>query len=95
MRWGRAKEGYLQIDHRASPGTKDIPGGMNYESATATCAHCCSIVVLRPDRTRVRGYCRKCDDFICDACVALRECNTFTKQLDDHLEDIHRTLGKI
>ena len=95
MKWGRAKEGELIIDHRASPGLAHprLGEGSIYQSATATCAHCNTIVVLRPERSRERGYCRKCNDYICDACVAEKECNPFTKQLDDELENVHRLIA--
>lgn len=95
MRWGRAKEGELVIDHRASPGLNHpkLGEGSFYQSATATCAHCNSIVVLRPDRSRPRGYCRKCDDYICDACVAKMECDPFTKKLDDELDRIEKLIS--
>lgn len=51
--------GYLMVDNRAS-------GGKLVEMPTLTCAHCQKIVVLNPERKRTRGYCRKCDAFICD-----------------------------
>ena len=76
----RELEGYVKIDHRESPGfteeqTKkfyrsDIPigSGMMFEGATNSCSHCQRIVVMNPDRTRQRGYCTKCDHYICDQC---------------------------
>lgn len=91
----RVREGYLQIDHRASPGIPEalvqewaragkvpIGGAPNFESATLVCCHCGTLVVLNPDRTRPRGYCRKCDQYVCDSpgCV---ECRPFEKLLDD------------
>lgn len=91
MRWLRAKEGYLHIDHRASPGTKEIPGGSQFESATATCAHCNTVVILNPNRSRPRGYCRKCDDYICDQCQA-GDCYSFNQRLDDKLKQIYRKI---
>jgi hypothetical protein len=84
MRSLRSHEGYLQVDHRDSPGfteaealaaglnPKLVRGGQNVESATITCSHCQRIVVLNPDRTRSRGYCPKCDHYVCDECEAAR-----------------------
>ena len=75
----RRFEGYFQVDHRASPGIPDemMPAGMparsgqgNFETSTYTCSHCPRIVVLNPMRRRERGYCRKCDKYICDYCTA-------------------------
>lgn len=83
----RDKEGYLMIDHRASPGlsAEDIqkmqinPGlasqlceGRMLEAPTATCSHCQAIVILNASRTRDRAVCLKCYNYVCDACnVAL------------------------
>ena len=77
-----AKVGYLQIDHRDSPGlTEDMAyrnglGGMpvgkgqTFESDTFTCVHCTRVVIINPLRTRDRAYCAKCDRYICDMCGA-------------------------
>lgn len=56
------KEGYLLVDNRAN-------GGGLEEAATSTCSHCQNVVVLNPDRTRPRNYCRSCDHYICDLCA--------------------------
>lgn len=77
----RAIEGYLQIDHRESPGVTvdqiaprlDAPivgQGINFESATLRCSQCHRIVVLNPLRTRERNYCPKCHEYHCDGCTA-------------------------
>lgn len=96
----KRKEGYLMVDHRASPGLPadfyekcyGIPStGLArqslYESAVATCAHCNTSVILNPLRTRARGYCPKCDDYICDnpACAAQSavEHKSFSQLLDE------------
>lgn len=51
------------IDERAAP------SGRLLEAATATCRHCCRVVVLNPARTRERGYCRRCNSYVCDSCA--------------------------
>lgn len=57
-----------------------------YESATITCSHCNTLVVLRPDRTRPREYCPACDAYVCDSCGYLRSrgqtCLPMVKRLD-------------
>lgn len=80
----KRKEGYLLIDHRNSPGVPaDIARktgldpqlmaeGRFLESATITCAHCLGVVVKNPMRIRERGYCAKCDKYLCDHCDAKR-----------------------
>ncbi len=98
----RAHEGVLMIDHRASPGIPDqhMPGAATdmpvrygqglFEAATYTCGHCPQVVLLNPLRTRDRGYCRKCDHYICDRCdgiVALTmTCVPYQKVLDEAQE---------
>lgn len=75
------REGYLLVDHRASPGIPEetalalgyIPSlvkeGAMLEAATLTCRHCKTTVVKNPLRTRERGKCMKCGGkYICDGC---------------------------
>lgn len=76
------QQGYLMIDHRASPGLpEDVARatgldpklcgeGKIFEAATLTCSHCKVAMVKNPLRTRERGHCRKCNHYICDGCVA-------------------------
>lgn len=94
----RRHEGYLIVDHRESPGVPDNPAmagkpdaliarsGMALESATVTCCHCQVVVVLNPLRTRPRGYCQKCDRYICDSPVCHRDCTPFERVLDQAQE---------
>ena len=104
----RIHEGELTIDNRASPGVpiemvraaraagKWVPEageGALFESATITCAHCGSVVILNPDRTRPRSYCRRCDRYICDGCAALGECVPFEKILLDTADAIYHKHG--
>jgi hypothetical protein len=77
-----SQEGYLLIDHRASPGVPqellrslgiDAPGiseGQIYETRSLHCTHCGGCVVVNMDRTRERGHCPSCDHYICDLCAA-------------------------
>ena len=67
--------GYLMVDNRPS-------GGKLLELATLTCAHCQLIVVLNPERKRARGYCPKCDAYICDA----RACTTYCAPIEKCVE---------
>lgn len=95
----RSKEGYLIIDHRATEPVPDeimirdgLPPGSGrgvFESATYTCSHCEHIVVLNPNRTREREYCRGCDSYICDGCGVLKKsgapCKTYKQIIDEAL----------
>jgi hypothetical protein len=78
-------EGYLFVDHRASPGIPaDKARQMGYdpamvgegrvlEAATLMCRHCNQPVVLNPLRTRERAFCMQCGGaYICDLCDAER-----------------------
>lgn len=95
----RSQEGYLCLDNRNSPGVPDelivaqgLPAGAGrglFESATFTCSHCNFMVVLNPKRTRERGFCRGCNQCICDACTALKavtlQCKTMKQIVDETL----------
>jgi hypothetical protein len=88
----RAKEGYLMMDHRGTPGL-DLPGNIGqglFEAPTITCSHCQAVFMVNPQRTRERAFCRKCDHYICDACGAILHdtgiCRPFAKVLDDAQE---------
>ena len=89
--------GYLTIDHRNSPGLSPediahVPGavlvgaGKHFETDIQMCTHCQRGVLLRPDRVRARGYCPKCDHYICDLCAGVfavdRVCMPVVKQFD-------------
>lgn len=91
----RSQEGYLMIDNRNSPGVSDefiartgkknvvsAKPGMLFEVAVTTCPHCTIQVIRNPDRTRERGYCFKCDHYICDHPRCRRECFPAKKILD-------------
>jgi hypothetical protein len=84
----KRREGYLLIDNRNSPGvagTDSVPSvgaGHVYESATKTCKHCHVVVILNPLRTRARGYCRKCDDYVCDNPACNIECVPMNQVFD-------------
>jgi hypothetical protein len=93
-------EGYLLIDNRESPGVSReqvsiagapfVPAGMMYESAVYTCSHCQRGVVMNPDRSRERGFCRGCNHVICDSCATVMavtlQCVPFKKIIDDAQE---------
>src|SRR5262245_34901679 len=74
------REGYLFIDHRASPGFTDEAtarrmgaplGSKLYEAKTKTCAHCGTPVLMNPLRERERHSCWKCSGhYVCDFCAA-------------------------
>jgi hypothetical protein len=99
MKSKRSHEGYLLIDNSQVPGIgmeeagklgKEVVGAGfrgRYESAVLTCSHCHSQVVLNPMRTRERGYCRKCDHYVCDNPGCNAECNGSLNAVMDRLQD--------
>ena len=101
----RRQEGWLMVDHRNSPGVPfnpalvgkplplTAPSGQILESATVTCSHCNVVVVLNPLRTRERGYCAKCDHYVCDTLACTVSCKPL-KQLFDELEKLGGQLLK-
>ena len=86
MRTDRSQEGYLLIENRFAPGPsaedlhrwgKDapvVPQGATYESATYTCSHCHSVVVLNPNRSRPRNWCSRCAHRVCDSPACNKDC---------------------
>jgi hypothetical protein len=73
-------EGYVMIDHRASPGmTPDearlmgyepehVSEGKLFETKTNHCCHCGTVVIMNPLRTRERSFCSSCSKYVCDNC---------------------------
>lgn len=92
----RRLEGYLMIDHRltGAPGPA-MNGGKRhglYESSVVTCIHCQRQVVLRPDRTRERAWCFKCDRYLCDACGFLMKSNPCPGSYNSYLDRLQTQL---
>lgn len=100
--------GYLEIDHSDSPGLSPadvacLPGavavgkGQHFEADIQMCSHCQRGVLLRPDRVRDRGYCPKCDHYVCDTCEGVRvqtgECKTF-KEIIETVGELVDTVPK-
>jgi len=93
-------DGYLMIDHRASPGIpadiaqtvgldpKQCGEGKLLEMATLSCSHCRCCVIPNPLRTRERAYCQKCDHYICDLCAAVASTAGYSHLPFDKLVDI-------
>jgi hypothetical protein len=88
------REGYLLIDHTASPGVSKadldklgmvgpaVGEGQKLELKTFTCSHCQGVVIMNPERTRERASCHKCYARICDKCAATGECSPFEKKVE-------------
>lgn len=92
--------GEYTIDNRGTPGLPDallIAQGLPlaagrglFEEECYTCSHCERVVVTNRQRTRPRGYCKKCDHVICDGCEAkyvasAHECVPYKAQVEEFL----------
>jgi len=96
----RSQEGVILIDHRNSPGISpdfvaannlDVPAvgaGKVYESALCVCKHCGGNVILNPNRSREREYCRACDGYVCDSCGLLRKLGHPHRSLQQTIADM-------
>lgn len=103
----RSQEGYILVDHTNSPGitAEDLltvpepkrselqPMLGLYESPTLRCAHCGGMVVINPQRTRARNYCSKCDHYVCDLSICIKECTPFIKTVDITIEQAAQLLN--
>lgn len=89
MKTQRAKESYLIVDNRAGPGLPGMPAVL--EASTYTCSHCQAIVIVNPQRTRERAFCRKCDHYICDECGIVAQHSLFHRpfaQVADEAQEL-------
>lgn len=90
----REHEGYVLIDHRASPGTEEVPEGTVLEAATLHCAHCNTVTIKNPNRIRARASCLQCGNrYVCDNCALEMKMpdyihNPYNKKLDDYYRKI-------
>lgn len=103
MKTKRSQEAYVLIDHRNSPGIApeflranriDAPAvgaGKTFESAMVVCSHCGADVILNPNRSREREWCRKCDAYICDGCALLRKLGAAHKPLIQVMSEIYES----
>ena len=101
--------GLLTIDHRDSPGVTPadlaalpgaiaVAGGALLERDVQQCSHCQRGIVLHPNRVRPRGYCPKCDHYVCDGCEAIRvqtgNCVPFRARLEQAAEVAEQYAGQ-
>ena len=83
----RRKEGYFLRDERLAYGPQAI-----LETVTWTCCHCNTPVVILtdtyrrahglPPRTHPRGWCQKCDAYVCDRKPCNDNCTPVEQLID-------------
>ena len=100
MRTKRSHEGYMMLDHRASPGVVGsdhflpVGEGQQFEAPTYTCSHCGTIVIVNPDRTRAREWCSGCDHYICDRCGGVKKATGVCKTLAQTFDELELTIRR-
>ena len=52
------------------------------EYPALTCSHCNTVVILNKDRKRDRGYCAKCNAYICDNPICHKFCTPVDKMIE-------------
>jgi hypothetical protein len=93
--------GYLIVDNRASgagtvrgqqPRFDQLTGQMMssavFEADTLVCSHCRVAFIKNPDRTRERGKCPKCFDYLCDPCAGAYHVNEICKPWAEVVEEL-------
>ena|SRR6267378_3453307 len=102
----RSQEGYYMLNHKDSPGltesqvasiSPDLPltaGRGCFEAPTYTCSHCQTVVILNPLRTRERGYCTKCDHYVCDTCNLVRLQTGICKTFNEIIEEVQESFAQ-
>lgn len=92
-------EGVLMLDHTASPGIpadiavklgflpEEVAEGKLFEGATITCKHCGGSWKKNPRRIRPRGYCKKCDRYVCDDCERLMSLPDYVHRCKEEILD--------
>ena len=77
----KTSAGYMQIDHRNSPGMPQeycerfglpVGKGSMVEMDVLQCGHCTQPLLRNPWRTRERAWCMLCDSYLCDSCDGIR-----------------------
>lgn len=105
MRTIASTEGEYTIDNRGTPGLAPelvVAQGLPvkaahglYEEAAYTCSHCERVVVKNRERTRPRGYCKKCHHVICDECegryvASAHQCMPYKAMVEEYLNALER-----
>jgi hypothetical protein len=81
-------DGELTVDNRATG--LSVPGHRHsfVQTPTLHCYHCGACVVINPDRTRAREYCRTCDHYICDGCGRVAALPDYVHRTIDDLTEM-------
>ena len=95
----RDLEGYLEINHKESPGitpelaakigrgTIPVGAGQTLKAATYKCPYCEWLIVRNPARERPRNYDPKTDRYICDNCSLRRKLGDELKPMSQVIDE--------
>ena len=87
------KQGYLLIDHTASPGVSGLPP--LFEAGTITCNHCNAQVLRDPGANHEKYWCWGCDHYLCKRCKTLSAvagCQPFDAVIEKFDRQAHKGL---
>lgn len=95
------REGYVEIDHRESPGITHeeaarvgsriaVGAGQRLQAATWRCCGCEAQIVLLKERARSDNYCGACDSYMCDRCLLIKKVTGYHKPFWKVVEDFMR-----
>lgn len=102
----RELEGYLEIDHRESPGisqelaakvghgTIPVEAGKKFQAAITLCPYCERQVIRNPARERDRAYCPKVNRYICDDCDLVRKLGGELKPMAKIIDEFQNAIDK-
>ena len=102
----RELEGYLEIDHRESPGitpalaakvgrgTIPVPAGQVFKAATMNCVYCERLIIRNPGRERPRNFDPKTDRFMCDDCSLVRKLGGELKPMKQVIDEFQEAADK-
>jgi hypothetical protein len=93
----RELEGYLEVNHRNSPGITPeqaaatgfvcmpVGAGQTLKAPTYNCCGCQALIIVNPMR---REWCSQCDRYLCDRCALARKLTGFHKPYKKFLDEI-------
>lgn len=102
----RELEGYLEIDHRESPGitlelaakigrgTIPVAAGKKFQAATMHCPYCERMIIRNPSRERARNFDPKTDRYMCDDCALVRQMGGELISMKQKIQELQEATDK-
>lgn len=100
------REGYVEIDHRESPGISHeeaarvgsrlaVGKGQRFQAATWKCCGCERQIILLKEQARHENYCSQCDSYMCDECLLRRKVTGIHIPFWKRAEDFMRAMARV